>query len=132
METKMIWANLASDNLIATYEFYTKLGFESNNKHSSNENASFNFGKNKFIINFFKRSKLETDINGAIGKWKTQSEIIFSLSASNKEEVDKWCEKVREAGGTIFSEPQDYELGYTFCFSDPDGHKFNVLYWPGM
>lgn len=132
MEPKMIWGNLASDDLKATYEFYTKLGFESNNKYSSDENASFNFGKDKFIINFFKRSKLETDINGAIGKWKTQSEVLFSLSAATREEVDSWREKVLEAGGSVFSEPQNYEQGYTFCFADPDGHKFNVLYWPGM
>ena len=132
MEPKMIWANFASDNLRATYEFYSKLGFESNNKHSSDENACFIFGKDKFIINFFKKSKLESDINGAIGNWKTQSEVLFSLSAKSKEEVDEWREKVLEAGGTVFSEPQNYEQGYTFCFADPDGHKFNVLYWPGM
>jgi predicted lactoylglutathione lyase len=132
MEPKMIWANFASDNLEKTRDFYTDLGFVFNGTHSTDENASFLFGENKFIINFFKKARLKDERNGAIGNWETQNEIIFSLSAKSKEEVEQWREKILNAGGTIFSEPQDYEQGYTFCFSDPDGHKFNVLYWPGM
>lgn len=128
----MIWGNLSSNNLDATRNFYTKLGFEFNGKHSSDDAASFLFGGNKFIINFFKKNKLKDDTNGSIGNWEKQSEVLFSLSANTRAEVDKWRDKVLECGGQIFSEPQNYGEGYTFCFSDPDGHKFNVLYWPGM
>ncbi|MEO8533699.1 MAG: VOC family protein [Flavobacterium sp.] len=132
MEPKMIWGNFASSDLEKTRDFYTNLGFVLNGAHSTDENASFLFAGNKFIINFFKKSALQDDLNGAIGKWESQSEIILSLSAQSEEEVDQWREKVLHAGGKIFSEPQPYKEGYTFCFSDPDGHKFNVLYWPGM
>lgn len=132
MKAKMIWGNLSSGNLKATTEFYTKLGFQYNGQHNSDEIASFLFGENNFIINFFTKERLKDERNGGVGNWEAQSEIIFSLSAEDKEEVKQWREKVLEAGGTVFSEPQDYEQGYTFCFADPDGHKFNVLYWPGM
>ncbi|PWB26222.1 VOC family protein [Flavobacterium sp. HTF] len=132
METRMIWANLTSEDLEATHKFYTQLGFESNVKHSSDEIASFSFGKDRFIINFFKKERLKDERNGGVGNWENQNEVIFSLSANSREDVDKWCEKVREACGEIFSEPQNYEQSYTCCFSDPDGHKFNFLYWPGM
>lgn len=132
MKTRMIWANLASEDLNKTVDFYTQLGFQQNGKYSADEIASFSFGKNNFIINFFKKNKVEEDMNGGIGNWETQSEILFSLSAENKEEVDDWPEKVLNAGGKIISEPQHYKEGYTFCFADLDGHKFNVLYWPGM
>lgn len=132
MEAKIIWANLSSNNLEVTHRFYTQLGFLYNGKPNTDEVLSFLFGKDGFIINFFKKSRLKIDVNGAIGNWKSQSEVLFSLSATSKEEVDEWREKVLEAGGTVFSEPQNYLEGYTFCFSDPDGHKFNVLYWPGM
>ncbi|MFB9075859.1 VOC family protein [Flavobacterium procerum] len=132
METKMIWANFASANLKTTIDFYTKLGFEYNGTHSSDEIASFLFGENKFIINFFTKERLKDERNGAVGNWENQNEIIFSLSAKSKDEVDHWRAKILNAGGTVFSEPQNYLQGYTFCFSDPDDHKFNVLYWPGM
>lgn len=129
MEPKFIWANFASSDLERTTLFYTALGFESNGK--MDEGTSFFFSQNKFIINFFTGQRLNKDVNGNICIPK-QNEIIFSLSAVSKEEVNDWVEKVKSAGGTIFAEPQDYEKGYTFGFADPDGHKFNILYWPGM
>jgi predicted lactoylglutathione lyase len=129
MEPKSIWANLVSNDLERTTQFYTALGFKHNGK--SNELTSFSFGQSKFVINFFTKERLEKDINGNISSPK-DNEVIFSLSANSKEEVNNWVEKVKSAGGTIFSEPQDYEEGYTFGFADPDGHKFNILYWPGM
>ncbi|MEN2400161.1 VOC family protein [Flavobacterium sp. MC2016-06] len=132
METKMIWGNFASSDLEKTRDFYSDLGFVFNGTHSTDENASFIFGQNKFIINFFKKAVLKDETNGGIGNWESQSEIIFSLSAESEEEVDQWYEKVHTIGGKIISEPQPYKEGYTFCFSDPDGHKFNVLYWQGM
>ncbi|MEO5778075.1 MAG: VOC family protein [Flavobacterium sp.] len=132
METKMIWANLASTNLERIRKFYNSLGFRSNDNMSSSEIASFTFANNNFIINFFIPSRVKDDGNGGIGNWEGQSEVIFSLQADSKEKVDEWREKVHLAGGKIISEPQPYEQGYTFCFADPDGHKFNVLYWSGM
>jgi predicted lactoylglutathione lyase len=132
METKMIWANLASDNLERLRKFYNSLGFRSNDNMSNSELASFTFAKNNFIINFFIRPEVEDGMNGSIGKWESQSEVLFSLQAGSREEVDQWREKVHLSGGQIVSEPQPFKEGYTFCFADPDGHKFNVLYWPGM
>jgi len=129
MEPKFIWANLSSSDLERTTQFYTALGFEPNGK--MDEGTSFFFGQNKFVINFFIEQRLKKDINGNIGNPK-EKEVIFSLSAGSKEEVNNWVEKVKSAGGIIFAEPQDYEKGYTFGFADPDGHKFNILYWPGM
>lgn len=58
------------------------------------------------------------------------NEIIFSLSAESIDEVHQWLLAVKNADGKIFAEPQSFEKGYFFGFSDPDGHKFNVLYWP--
>lgn len=83
-------------------------------------------------INFFTQQRLENNVNGNLTNPKNGNEIIFSLSAESKDEVDKWFEKIKAIGGMVFCEPQNYEKGYTFGFADPDGHKFNVLYWPGM
>jgi predicted lactoylglutathione lyase len=51
MEPKFIWANLASNDLERTTQFYTTLGFESNGK--IDEGTRFFFGQNKFDIIFF-------------------------------------------------------------------------------
>lgn len=131
MDAKMIWANLVSTDLDKTAKFYNDLGFKANG-NCSDESASFFFGKDNFVINFFTQQRLENKVNGNLTNPKNGNEIIFSLSAESKDEVDKWFEKIKAIGGMIFCEPQNYEKGYTFGFADPDGHKFNVLYWPGM
>ncbi|RVT76751.1 glyoxalase [Flavobacterium sufflavum] len=129
MKTNQIWGNLAVKDLERTTKFYTTLGFKPNG--NSEELSSFFFGDNNFVIHFFIKEQLEKFMPG-IADLSKGNEIIFSLSAKTKEEVDNWAAEVRKAGGTIFLEPTNYEQGYTFGFSDPDGHKFNVLYWPGM
>ncbi|MBD3582147.1 VOC family protein [Flavobacterium selenitireducens] len=132
MKTRMIWANLISRNLEVTSKFYSDLGFKQNGKHNSADLVSFSFGDSNFVINFFTESGLKM---GKDGKWvdaKRENEVLFSLSADSREEVDQWVEKVKSAGATIFEAPQNFEQGYTFGFADPDGHKYNILYWPGM
>ncbi|MGN7812758.1 VOC family protein [Flavobacterium johnsoniae] len=131
MKTRMIWANLATNDIQKTIQFYTALGFKQNGKETS-ELVSFAFADSNFIINFFTTKRFEWALKGKPVNTETENEIIFSLSADSREEVDLWIEKVKKAGGVIFSEPEDFEVGYTFGFTDPDGHKFNFLYWPGM
>lgn len=131
MKTRMIWANLVTKDLQKTIQFYTDLGFRQNGKETD-ELVSFSIAENNFIINFFTTKRFEYAMKGKLANTSTENEIIFSLSADSREEVDLWLEKVKKAGGTIFSEPENFEVGYTFGFADPDGHKYNFLYWPGM
>jgi hypothetical protein len=131
MKTKQIWANLATTDLERTTKFYTQLGFKANGSQAG-ELTSISFGEKDFIINFFLKDILRNNTHSEISDLKNGNEIIFSLSATSKEEVNKWVEIVKKAGGKITAEPYEIGQGYTFVFSDPDGHKFNVLYWPGM
>lgn len=130
MKPRLIWANLAVKDLKRTTKFYTDLGFQLSG--NDDEMVSFTMAGNKFIINFFTEGRFKVDVNGVIANAKEEGEVIFSLSAESKEEVDQCAEEVRKIGGIIFSEPRVFQKGYTFGFCDPDGHRFNVLYWPGM
>jgi predicted lactoylglutathione lyase len=131
MKTKQIWANLATNDLGRTTKFYTELGFKPNGSQAQ-ELTSFSFGENEFSINFFLKDILQNNTHSDITGLENGNEIIFSLSAESKEEVNGWVEIVKKAGGKVTAEPYEIGQGYTFVFSDPDGHKFNVLYWPGM
>ncbi|RZL45206.1 MAG: glyoxalase [Pedobacter sp.] len=132
MKTRMIWANLAVSDLERTTKFYTDLGFKPNGTNGSNELVSFTFGDDNFIVNFFTEERLKDGTKMELADLKSGNEVIFSLSADSREEIDNWTAIVKNAGGVIFSGPEDFQKGYTFGFSDPDGHKFNFLYWPGM
>jgi predicted lactoylglutathione lyase len=128
MKTNKIWANLGVEDLQRTTKFYSELGFKPNGTNT--ELTSFIFGEDDFIIHFFIKERFKWAVNDEVADLKLGSEIIFSLSAESVDEVHQWLLAVKNAGGRIFAEPQSFEKGYFFGFADPDGHKFNVLYWP--
>ncbi|MBL7868796.1 MAG: VOC family protein [Flavobacterium lindanitolerans] len=127
MKTRKIWANLGVEDLERTTEFYTQIGFQPNG--FSKELTSFLVGDDNFIIHFFLKEILKSNTKIELTDPKQGNEIIFTLSAESKEEVNQWQEAVKNAGGTIISEAEEFGKGYYgFVFSDPDGHKFNVFY----
>jgi predicted lactoylglutathione lyase len=134
-KVKMIWANIAVKDTGRTRKFYKALGFKPNEPDDSSNAvlASFLFGEKDFVIHFFAEDALREAIKTDLTDTSSSNEVIFSLSADGREEVDEWAAKVRDAGGTVFSEPQEFSpkmIDGTFygCgFADPDGHRFNVL-----
>ena len=127
MKTKKVWANFSVRDVERTTTFYKQLGFKHNG--ASDQLTSFFVGEENFIIHFFLKDVLEPAMKGHIIDTKAGNEIIFTLSADSKEEVDSWEQEVRNAGGTIVSRPEEFGEGYYgFVFADPDGHKFNVFH----
>jgi hypothetical protein len=134
MKTRSIWANLATTDLERTSKFYTALGFKVTAASGANagELVSVSFGETNFIINFFIKDIFQANTQSRITDLSQGNEIVFSLSAESREEVNTWVKLVSQAGGKVTVHPYEIGQGYTFVFSDPDGHLFNVLYWPGM
>ncbi|MGN7722833.1 VOC family protein [Chitinophaga sp. 22620] len=131
MKPKKIWSNLAVSDLARTTKFYTELGFKPNG--SNKELTSFVVGKDEFVIHFFLKDILKTAIKGEIADSQHANEVIFTLSAESKSQVDDWAKEVENAGGKNISSPEEFGEGYYgFVFADPDGHRFNVFYMEGL
>jgi predicted lactoylglutathione lyase len=127
MKPKKIWANVAVSDLERTTNFYTALGFKSNGR--SNELTSFFFGDDDFVMHFFLKDILQTNIKTGLADLRNGIEVIYTLSAESREQVDNCANEVEKAGGTIVSQPEEFGKGYYgFIFADPDGHRFNVFY----
>lgn len=127
MNVKKIWSNLAVSNIAQTTKFYTEIGFKPNGSPTK-EITSFLVGDDKFIMHFFSKDKLKTGIKGELADLTKGNEIIFTLSADSKEEVNQWAKEVQKAGGKLVSQPEEFGEGYYgFVFADPDGHRFNVF-----
>jgi len=129
-----IWANLGVENLELTCAFYQSLGFQINGS-PTDDLVSFLFGENGFVIHFFKKEKLETSLEGKTADLHQGNEVMFSLSVDTKVQFDTWITEIEKAGGSIvFNSNKDRkpyydENGFFVCvFTDPDGHKFNLLY----
>lgn len=130
MRPKKIWANLAVKDVARTMAFYTSLGFKPNTgQNNGKELASFLIGNDDFIVHFFPDHTLKDALKGEVADTTMGNEVIFTLWSDSREEVDRWAEEVRLAGGLIFSGPEAFGKGYYgFGFSDPDGHKWNVFH----
>jgi len=127
MDPKRIWSNLAVSDLDRTTKFYTELGFKPNGR--SKELTSFLVGEDDFIMHFFLKDVLKTNVKIEITDSQIANEVVYTLSAESKDQVDNWAKEVERAGGKIVSRPEEFGKGYYgFVFADPDGHKFNVFY----
>ena len=124
-----IWANLGVKDVARTEAFYTKLGFEQTPGQKSEELTSFLFGNDGFMIHFFKEESLKKGMKGELADLSKGNEVIFSISAETEDEVNNWAVKVKDAGGHVFSPPEAFQGMYGCAFTDPDGHKFNILKW---
>lgn len=134
MRTNMIWANFGVKDIARTQKFYQDLGFELNGP-PNNELVSFLFCDNDFVIHFFKKEKFKESLEGELSDLTKGNETMFSLSVETKNEYDRWVNLIKNSGGKIhFDSNNDRkefydENGFFVCvFSDPDGHKFNLLY----
>ena len=134
MKPKKIWANLGVSNIERTKVFYEKLGFQVNGT-PTNELVSFFFSEEAFIIHFFQKEKLQDSMEGKLTDLTIGNEVMFSISAETKKEFDDWIVAINNANGTILfnsnidEKPFYNTHGYYVCvFTDPDGHKFNILY----
>ena len=130
MKPKKMWANLGVSDLDRTTKFYNTLGFKPNGNNSvTKELTSFLVSDGDFVIHFFLKEVIETKMKVKMADLINGIEILFTLSAETKNQVDEWANEVENAGGKIISKPEEFGEGYYgFVFSDPDGHTFNVFY----
>lgn len=126
--TKQLWLNLPVKNIEKSKDFFAKLGFSFNTQHGNSPvSASLVIGKN--VIMLFEENTFKGFIKSEISDTANANEVLISIDAESKEEVDEMAKKVMSAGGNVFSEPNEKDgWMYGCAFADPDGHKWNVLY----
>ena len=127
--TKDVWINLPVKDVNKSREFFSALGFPLNSRHANNnEMASLVVGDKNVIVMLFPEATFEKYTSIKIADTQQGSEVLFSIGADSKEEVDELVSKVEQAGGTIYSKPSDQGWMYGAGFADLDGHRWNVLY----
>lgn len=128
--TKEFWVNLPVKDIKRSKEFFTEIGFSLNPRFgNSDESASILIGDKNVVLMLFAEPTFKSFTRNEIADNKQSTEVLFSIDAENREEVDALAKRVSNAGGTIFSEPEENQgWMYGFGFADLDGHRWNVLY----
>ena len=128
--TKEIWINLPVKDVKRSKEFFTSLGFSFDSSYMDNdEGASLVIGDKGVIVMLFKESAFENFTGNKITDSKLSTEVLFSIDAESREEVDEMVDKILKAGGTIYAKAGEHDGWMYGCgFADLDGHRWNVLY----
>jgi uncharacterized protein len=125
--SRMIFVNIAVNDLKASMAFFTALGFTFNLKFTDanaacmvvSEQASVMLIMPPFFKTFTKKEICDTS---------THSEALIALSCSSRAEVDEMVAKALAAGGKPAMPAQDHGFMYGWSFYDLDGHHWEVMW----
>jgi predicted lactoylglutathione lyase len=127
--TKQIWLNLPVKEVAKSKAFFSKIGFSFNEEHDTPSSTCMLVGEGKFVVMLFEESLFASFSQNKLIDTQSSSEILISIDAESKEEVDELSKKAAEAGGNVFAAPAESQgWMYGCAFADLDGHRWNVLY----
>ncbi|EJG00250.1 MULTISPECIES: VOC family protein [Flavobacterium] len=127
--TKQIWLNLPVKDVAKAKDFFWKIGFSFNEQHDTPSSTCMVVGEGHFVIMLFEEILFSSFSKNNITDTNSSSEVLISIDAESREEVDELAEKVKEAGGTIFAPPAENQGWMYGCgFADLDGHRWNILF----
>lgn len=108
--------------------FYEALGW-SGTGGSGNSPVFFQSGD--MIVSLWERPALAEDSCARDdGEW---GGITLAHNTRDRDEVDAVTEQARAAGATVLREPADtFWGGYDSIIADPDGHRWEIAYAPGL
>lgn len=128
--TNDIWLNLPVKDLAKSIHFFTQIGFTHNPGPGNTANsASFLVGDKKVVLMLFAQDMFTGFTRHALADTAQGSEVLFSLGAVTREDVDNYARNAKAGGGIVFAEPGESNgFMYGCGFSDPDGHRWNALF----
>jgi predicted lactoylglutathione lyase len=127
--TKQFWLNLPVKDVAKSKIFFSALGFTLNEHMGGSDSACFLIGQQNAVLMLFPEVQMESFMQAKISDTNAGSEMLLSFDAESREEVDQLAAAARANGGNVFGEPTDIQGWMYGCgFSDPDGHRWNVLY----
>jgi predicted lactoylglutathione lyase len=126
---KQFWISLPVKNIEKSKAFFTALGFTFNPHQGNGPNsACLMIGEKNVVCMLFDEPTFKQCISGA--ELSTNAtEVLLSIDAQSKEEVDEMVVKAIAAGGSSNHKPGEMKgFMYGCVFSDLDDHRWNVLY----
>ena len=122
-----IFVNLPVKDLDRSVAFFTKLGFTFNPQFTD-ENATAMIISEDIIVMLLVENFFKSFTGKEINDTAKTSEVILSLSAESRAQVDDILENAIAAGAATPNAPQDHGWMYQRGFEDLDGHAWEFAY----
>ncbi|WP_288461874.1 VOC family protein [uncultured Chryseobacterium sp.] len=126
MKINQIYVNLPVKDVQKTKEFWTKLGFPTNDEMSNDKSVCVVMNENTYVM-FLTEEFFQTFSERPVPKGDT-TQVLVAISLDTREEVDQVVNAAVANGATQHEEPQDYGWMYHNSFWDINGHGWNVMF----
>ncbi|WP_336717692.1 VOC family protein [Chryseobacterium mucoviscidosis] len=126
MKINQIYVNLPVKDVQKTKEFWTKLGFPTNDEMSNDKSVCVVMNDNTYVM-FLTEKFFQTFSERPVPKGDT-TQVLVAISLDTREQVDQMVNTAVANGATQHEEPQDYGWMYHNSFWDINGHGWNVMF----
>ena len=127
--TKDIWLNLPVKDVQRSKQFFTALGFEFNPHGETVNSLCMLVGEKKVVVMLFDEPTFKSFTGDELTNPDKAIEVLISIDAESRAEVDELANKAVEAGGVCNHTPSEKDGWLYGCvFHDLDGHRWNVLH----
>ena len=122
---RQLFVNLPVKDLDRSVTFFTALGLTFDPNFTDENATCMVIGDGAFVMllvePFFSRFTTK-----ALADTSTQTEVIMSLMAESREQVDELVETALASGGTPAADTVEEQGMYSRSFQDPDGHVWEL------
>ena len=126
MDQRLSLITLGVSDVERAKGFYEALGW----RGQTPDGDVYFFQAGGMIVALWDRAKLAED--SGVSDSAGSAGFTLSVNVRSPEEAASVADEVRAAGGTITREPADtFWGGYSFAFTDPDGHPWEIAHNPG-
>ena len=125
--SRLIFVNLAVEDLGRSVDFFTTLGFTFDPRFTD-EHATCMIVSEQAFVMLLVKNRFQDFTKKALVDSTAHTEAIVALSAESREEVDELADRALEAGGTAANDPIEMDFMYGRSFQDPDGHLWELIW----
>ena len=121
---KSYWLNIPVKDVQASMDFFKQIGFEVNAGEDETL-AQVMAGEQPILL--FRDDLLQSFMCGELTDTEAGNEFVVSFGMETNEAVDDLSRKITLNGGRVLDGPAQIRGYYGCLFTDPDGHKYNVI-----
>lgn len=125
--SRMIFPNLAVEDLDRSVAFFTGLGFTFDERFTD-DTATAMIVNEQATVMLLTKSKFAEFTTRELADPTKQTGTIIALSAESREDVDAFADQALATGGSRAKEPMELGFMYARSFHDPDGHHWEIVW----